>query len=295
MMQILSLNKLAIELKVPRKVLEDVASNKSNYYHPYIKKETKKDGSTKERRIDNPNKSIRQLQKRINKKILNPECKKLPEYMTGCIPGRSAVNNARPHKSSQAILAVDIANCFPSITTDKVYDVFRNKLNCSPPVAKVLTKLTTYGDRLPQGAPTSPSLCNLVLQDLSEKLHRLSQESGLTFTQYVDDLTFSGSLKTLSNQKPKIIRLVESYDFKVNPKKLKLSRSFERMEVTGLVVNKFLSVGRNYIRNVERDILRHGDETRIKGKISHIQSVSKTKSTKLKKKLKTSLDIKTKD
>ena len=285
MKQLLSLNRLSFELHIKREVLEHVANNKAKFYRPYIKPEKKRDGSTKERRIDNPSRAIRQIQKRINRIILRPECSNLPDCMTGSIPGRSIKDNAKPHVGSEAILSVDIANCFPSITSSMVYEIFRIRLGCSPAVAKILTKLTTYGDRIPQGAPTSPSLCNLVMEPLVIELQQLCLKNKVTFTQYVDDLTFSGKQETLLSLKPKVTKLVEKHGFKVNVRKLKLATQSERMEITGLVVNKFISVGRKYIRRVERDILDGNSNIKIKGKISHIHSISKSKARFLSRKL----------
>lgn len=285
MKQFLSINRLAFELHIPADVLKDVAANKSAHYRPFIKSEKKRDGSTKDRRIDNPDKAIRQIQKRVNKIILKPECADLPPYMTGSIPNRSIRDNAKAHVGSEAILCVDISNCFPSIKSTKVYSVYKDRLGCSPPVAKLLTKLTTYSNRLPQGAPTSPSLCNLVLEPLVTELNNLSTSVGLRFTQYVDDLTFSGSKVTLERSESKILSTVEKYGFEVNARKLKTLTRDNRMEITGLVVNSFVSVGRRYIRRVERDIMRGANEATIKGKISHTGSVSKKKAKTLKRKL----------
>lgn len=285
MKQFLSINRLAFELHISADVLKDVAANKSVHYRPFIKSEKKRDGSTKERRIDNPDKAIRQIQKRINKVMLKPECSNLPPYMTGSIPNRSIRDNAKIHVGSEAILCVDISNCFPSIKSSTVYAVFKKKLGCSPPVAKLLTKLTTYGDRLPQGAPTSPGLCNLVLEPLAIELNELASLAGLKFTQYVDDLTFSGNKAILKKHEAEILKLVERHGFEVNVRKLKLLTRNTRMEITGLVVNSFVSVGRRYIRRVERDIMRGTNEATVKGKISHTGSISKKKAKLLKKKL----------
>lgn len=285
-MKILSLNRLAIVLGISRDVLVQVSENKTKYYRPYLVPEKKRDGTIKERRIDNPKKAIRKIQKRINKVILRPACNELPDCMTGCIPGRSVRDNARPHVGQEAILAVDISNCFPSISASRVYDIFRSHLDCSPPVSKVLTKLTTYGDRLPQGAPTSPSLCNLVLHPLVVDVLDIAESNGLGFTQYVDDLTFSGSKSALLKAKPKIIRSVKLHGFAVNESKLKVLGRFERMEVTGLVVNTSVGVGRHYIRRVERDILHLRNAAQVKGKISHVRSVSQSKANRLTAKFK---------
>lgn len=286
---ILSVNKLASILGVKRRVLEEIANNKSKHYRPYSKEELKKDGTIKIRRIDNPSVAIKPLQRKINKILIQPKCDQLPKYMTGSIKGRGIKHNAKPHVASEAVLCVDISDCFPSISSSMVYDVFKKQFGCSPQVAKLLAKLTTYGDRLPQGAPTSSGLCNLVLLDLSVELYKIACDNSLSFTQYIDDLTFSGSELSLVNTKPTILNCISKFGFKINEKKLKLETRKSRMEVTGLVVNSKVSVRRKYVREVERDILSNGESTIIKGKIAHVSSIN----TKVAKMLKSKLERKT--
>lgn len=284
--QILSLNKLAFRIGISRDVLVAVAKTKSEHYKPFSIEEKKRDGSVKVRRIDNPDKAIRKIQRRINKKILAGACKALPTYTTGSIPNRSTLFNARPHVGKQAMLLVDISDCFPSIHSSDVYDIYKKSLGCSPVVAKILTKLTTYGDRLPQGAPTSPSLCNLILAPLAQQLSKLAEKNDLVFTQYVDDLTFSGSYDSLNAIQSQAISIVEKHGFKVSRKKLKLVKSGERMEVTGLVVNHDVGVGRRYIRKVQRDIMKLKlDNPNVRGKISYVGSVSRSQGKKLVKRI----------
>lgn len=292
MEDILSVNKLAFKIGISRQVLEDVALNKTSHYKPFIKSEVKKDGSIKERKIDNPDRAIRQVQKRINKVILQPYCNDLPAYTTGSIKLRSIKDNAAPHVGKEAILAIDITNCFPSINGSNVYAAYRNVFHCSPPVARLLTKLTTYGDRIPQGAPTSPSLCNIVLESLATTLNKIAVDNRLSFTQYVDDLTFSGSKENLLKVKPTILLEIQKCGFEVNIKKLQMFSANERMAVTGLVVNRTLGVGKKYVREVQRDIFRQKVSTAvIKGKIAYIGSVSKSRARKLSYKLPSSKNI----
>lgn len=280
--QLLSLNKLAFRLGISREALELVAKTKTNHYRPYVVKETKRDGRTKERRIDNPDKAIRKIQQTINKKLLLAVCEDLPTYTTGSIPKRSTYDNASPHVGHEAVLLVDISNCFPSIRTTDIYGVYRKELGCSPPVAKLLTKLTAYGDRLPQGAPTSPSLCNLVLKPLAKSLNDIANENDVVFTQYVDDLTFSGTYDSLRAIENEVITLIEHAGFRVSYKKLKLKKNKDRMEVTGLVVNSQVSVGRRYIRRIQRDIMKLKiDSPGVNGKISYVKSISKAHARKL--------------
>jgi len=282
MESILSVNKLAFKIGVSRQVLEDVAKNKASHYKPFIKSEVKKDGTVKERKIDNPDRAIRQIQKRINKVILQPYCNELPAYTTGSIKSRSIKDNAAPHVGKQTVLAIDITNCFPSINSSSIYTAYKEIFNCSPPVARLLTKLTTYGDRIPQGAPTSPSLCNVILEPLVATLNMIAINNDLNFTQYVDDLTFSGSRKDLLSAKPMLLSEIQNSGFEINAKKLQMFNGNERMAITGLVVNKTLGVGRRYVREVQRDILRKKVSTAIiKGKIAYISSISKSQALKL--------------
>jgi RNA-directed DNA polymerase len=286
MESILSVNKLAFKIGISRQVLEDVAKHKASHYKPFIKSEVKKDGSIKERKIDNPDRAIRQIQKRINKAILQPYCNNLPIYTTGSIKLRSIKDNAAPHVGKQAVLVIDITNCFPSIDSSSVYGVYKDVFRCSPPVARLLTKLTTYGDRIPQGAPTSPGLCNIVLEPLSAKLNTIAAANQLDFTQYVDDLTFSGSRTSLLKVKPIVLLEIQKIGFEINTKKLQMFGDNERMAITGLVVNKTLGVGRKYVREVQRDILnKKVSPAIIKGKIAYVSSVSKSRARKLSYKL----------
>src|SRR5437868_11741322 len=111
----------------------------------------------------------------------------LPSYMTGGLPGRSIKNNSVPHLEQDVVVGLDIENCFPSISHKQVFGTFR-KLGYSTDIASMLTKLTTYQNRLPQGAPTSPLLCNLVLWDSAERISLLASKKGCFFTIYIDDV-----------------------------------------------------------------------------------------------------------
>lgn len=205
--------------------------------------------------------------------------------MTGSIRKRSIISNARPHQGREALLTIDLSSCFPSITQTSIYQQFRSTFGCSPPVARLLTRLTTYSSHLPQGAPTSPSLCNIVLLPLSAELYAMSSEKNVIFTQYIDDLTFSGSYSDLSYLQGRINKAIRNAGFIVNHSKTRLVYSSKRMEVTSLVVNKFTSVGRKYIKLVQRDIMKHRlSDPSIKGKISHIRSVSASHAKKLTRK-----------
>ena len=96
------------------------------------------------------------------------------------------------------------------------------------------------------------------------------------------NLTFSGSYDSLQAIENEVIKHIEQAGFKVSRKKLKLIKRKNRMEVTGLVVNSQVSVGRRYLRKVQRDIMKlKSDSPAVNGKISYIKSVSKSHARKL--------------
>lgn len=125
----------------------------------------------------------------------------------------SVVETARRHCEATWLIKMDVSNFFESILEPKIYPVFR-RLGYQPLVAFELTRLCTWlrskGNiarrrgttvpgpyihpsigHLPQGAPTSPMLANLVAFDLDEEMTRLAKSEGLRYTRYADDITLS--------------------------------------------------------------------------------------------------------
>ena len=109
-----SLRWLAWTVGVPLPVLKELSRNPGPHYHPY----TKVSGD-KRRRIDNPDKQLKAVQRHIRRRLLAP----LPvaDFVHGCIKDRSPLTNASPHLHQAHIASIDIKNCFPSITHDMVY------------------------------------------------------------------------------------------------------------------------------------------------------------------------------
>src|SRR6185312_3948551 len=106
----------------------------------------------------------------------------LPPFVFGGVRGRSVRDAASVHVGSPCIVALDIANCFGSVTHSQVFDAFRHRVNCSTEVAGLLTRLTTLRRCLPQGAPTSPALANLVLLKVYNRVVEIAEEYKLSFS-----------------------------------------------------------------------------------------------------------------
>jgi RNA-directed DNA polymerase len=193
-LRILSPNRLADLLKIPKEKLVSLSIDPGLKYSPFMlakpPRPFQRIGPSKPRPIDNPLQELRWVQKRIYKRILKPIC--FPEHVLGAVPKRSVMDNASRHLGSNLLVTLDIRQCFPSITNVHVYRVWADLLGCSPPVAKLLTELTTFGRHLPQGAATSPSLANLFIWMIDEPIRKTCEKLSVAYSTWIDDLAFSG-------------------------------------------------------------------------------------------------------
>src|SRR5262249_41023225 len=103
---------------------------------------------------------------------------------------RSIVTNAKSHVGRAVVLRMDLKDFFTSTSAKRVEQYFRS-IGWDSPCAALLTKLCTHNGSLPQGAPTSPRLSNLVNLKLDGRLNALARKFDATYTRYADDLTFS--------------------------------------------------------------------------------------------------------
>jgi len=140
------------------------------------------------RTIKAPNDKLKALQRRILHRLLNP----LPMHpaVTGFVRGRSIVDNARPHIGRGVVINLDLADFFPTITAERVTRMFR-ALGWDADAAAILSRICTSEGHLPQGAPTSPAISNLVCRKLDERLTQLVKRFKGQYTRYADDITIS--------------------------------------------------------------------------------------------------------
>lgn len=157
--------------------------------------------------------------------------------------GRSIVDNAGRHVGQRFVLNLDLRDFFPSITVGRVFGVFR-KLGYPKTVAFALGRLTTLKGSLPQGAPTSPAIANLVARSLDDKLWAICRERGLRYTRYCDDISISG--KWISDQgEVRVLQAIREAGFEVNRRKIRRARRNSCQLVTGLVVNEKVGLPRH--------------------------------------------------
>ncbi|MFM8272865.1 MAG: reverse transcriptase family protein [Gemmata sp.] len=241
----------------------------------------KRDGT--ERNISAPKKQLKWVQKQILRHILS----KVPPHAAahGFVNGRSTVSNATPHVGAELVVKFDLEDFFPTVHYFRVMGLFASLGysvdNCmfgtddeSEKVAPVLARLCCYTPdptywgtaTLPQGAPTSPAVSNLVCRRLDARLAGLAKANKGTYTRYADDLTFSfpkAEGMNLGRFRWWVDQVCQQEGFVVNQQKFRVIRDSQRQVVTGIVVNEAVRVPRELRREL-RAILHNCEKNGLK-------------------------------
>ncbi len=203
------------------------------------------------REIEAPEDELKVRQTWIKENILDKV--HVSSHAMGFRCNTSIYDNALPHVNKALVMNVDIKDFFPSIPYKKVFKIFVY-LGYTKQVSHLLTKMCTNAKGvLPQGAPTSPVISNIVMLKLDRRLGELAKKMNCAYTRYADDITFSGS-EYISSAMPLICKIINEEGFKINQKKVRFQYSNQRQEVTGLTVNKKVSLPKTKIRELENAI-----------------------------------------
>lgn len=216
------------------------------------------------REIEAPPPSLRILQSKLNG-ILQQVYRRKPSAH-GFVRGYSILSNARNHTGRRFVLNLDLEDFFPSINFGRVRGVFMARPYSLPaPAATVLAQICCHDGRLPQGAPTSPIVSNMVCAKLDGDLQSLAKKYRCTYTRYADDITLSTTVPKFPREVAsplgglarhglvlgeELTGIVEANGFSINTEKQRLQLRDGHQEVTGLTVNKFPNVSRRFVRQV---------------------------------------------
>ena len=210
--------------------LEEILNNVSGHYQEFWMRKR----SRGYRMISAPDKDLQAIQSTIYSRILSSVTIVHPAAV-GFRCGRSVVDNAAPHLGKRYVLKMDIHDFFGSIRSPRVRQTFK-KIGYPENVSKVLGALCCLHRHLPQGAPTSPALSNIVGYEMDRKLAALAAEYGLTYTRYADDLTFSGDVFPKEQIITQVKRIIRDEKFEPNHKKTHFMNQSSRKIITGVSV-----------------------------------------------------------
>lgn len=241
-------------------------NNKNRYYSFNIRK---KSGTL--RTIHAPNKGLKALQKCLNvilQAVFEPH-----QAATGFIPGKSVVDNAKIHIGKNYVYNIDLKDFFPSIEKARVYsrlkfppfrlDNERAKLaNIIAGLCCQEMEVERLADGqwikkpefvLPQGAPTSPTLTNIICERLDRRLTGAAMKHGVSYSRYADDITFSSDHNTYQKDGEflkEVAKIITGQNFIIKDEKTRLQKKGYRQEVTGLLVNRNVNVQRRYTKEI---------------------------------------------
>ena len=247
----LNLNGICAELGLEPQFLLELAERASGLYDTFDR--PKRSGGV--RTISVPHDKLKWVQRVFLSGLL---CRiPMPPHVHGCVKGRSIVTNARGHVNRPLVINIDLSNFFGTISLQRVMAIFETMFNCDEATAETLARLTTYGNFLPQGAPTSPTLANIAALELDQHLIDICTKNKspyeFHYSRYVDDITISGG-NDLVFLLDEFYKAVEKNGFRANPNKLRVARPNCRQRVTGVVVNQKLNSPKKLIRKVRQQL-----------------------------------------
>lgn len=239
---------VARAISIPNNVLDQIIQNIDSHYYSFQR--PKKDGKTP-RTITPPRKLLMTVQKRI-KRFIENRTHHWSSSVHGGIRGRSVITNAAPHVGKEMVVNLDIASFFPSTSKEQVIEALQ-RCGCSLRSANYLAKLVTLNNQLPQGAPTSMLLGNLVLEPLDSEFKAISRRNNLDYSRYVDDLTISGNAD-LNPFRGAFSDIIHRHKYDISPKKFIFTGRNKPQMVTGIQVNSTMRPSTEFIRDLSDTI-----------------------------------------
>jgi len=191
-----------------------------------------------------PHNDLKKLQQKLLTEIFYKV--RLPNYLHGGILKKSIITNARSHINQQWVINFDIKSFFPSIRISKIEKAIQKHF----PIewCNAIVRLITHNHCLPQGAPTSPFVSNLIFLDHDRAIFNFCRENHLNYTRYFDDITVSG--KHATKFVVPISKIIEQSGLKINKDKLLVQPRQTAQYVTGLIVNKRLTAPPGMIQEI---------------------------------------------
>lgn len=302
-----SRNELANFLGIPIRKLTHIlyVEKTENRYSTF--EIPKKSGGT--RKINAPANDLKSVQSKLAKALYQYqqelwENKGIsPNISHAFLCKKGILTNAKVHRNKRFVLKLDLKDFFDSFHFGRVRGFFAKSPDFQLPidVATVIAQLTCYNGCLPQGAPSSPIITNLICKTFDIHISKIAKKYLLDYTRYADDLIFSTNNKHfIENYNAFLIEIsmqIKNEGFRINEKKTQLQFKDSRQKVTGIIVNKKLNIDRRYYRDTKAMANRlyttgafsingvEGTINQLEGRFSFINQIDKY-NNKLDKKIK---------
>jgi RNA-directed DNA polymerase len=228
-------------------------------------------GPNKVRMISAPDERLKSLQRKLAGKLAELYRARNPVH--GFVADRSIKTNALAHMPRRFVVNIDLKDFFPTISQNRIEGML-SSLGIDARVAEIFARICCNNGHLPQGAPSSPLLSNMICFRLDKELMGIAKEARCIYTRYADDITLSShqpptalfavSLPQAGRFSPdllgsKLRNVIQQNGFIINPDKVHYADRHSRRIVTGLKINELLNVDRRYVRNIRAAL--HSVET----------------------------------
>lgn len=260
------LSSIEKDLGLTAKTLYAVSNSINKHYR--TEKIIKSDGSYRELSI--PDTQLKYIQRRIANILLSQM--DISPFATAYKPGGSTKINALPHIGHHIVLKLDIRHFFNSILYSTVKESAFPLTKYSEQNRILLTMLCYYKDALPQGAPTSPAISNIIMHDFDNIVGTWCGKQNIVYTRYCDDMTFSGDFDPYV-VKTFISAELRKYGFFLNENKTVIAGKGQKKIVTGIIVNEKLNIPVTYRRSLKQEIY-YCKKFGLKEHLKHIDSTT---------------------
>ena len=304
---------LAHHLGIRNKIMWWMILNNKKMYDCFKLPKRGKNKKGQFREIHNPVRPMKNVQRVILARFLEPI--PLGTHVGAYVPGRSCRDTAKQHVEKGIIISLDLKDFFHSVKRSMIRRVLHD-IGYNHTVASLLAQLMCYENFVPQGAPTSGFVANLVADRWLDRaiLHKLKQrDPKWTYTRYSDDMDISHPERQPKRVVTEVINgvsgVIRAAGFCLNVNKTKLEPRCWRQRVLGMVVNEKVSIPRlEYmrIRSLIHNCYVHGFESQferagagsadalkvhIRGKLSYFKQVDEGKANRLFEKFEKAIEI----
>ena len=142
-----------------------------------------------------PERRLKFLQRQTLKLLEQLHSSRAPVH--GFVKGKGAITNANEHQKRPYLLNLDLEDFFGTISRRRVVGLLE-ALGLDTEVAKAIAVICVTRNQLPQGAPTSPILANMISYRLDGALMSVAKKHHLRYTRYADDISFSSYAQPLA-------------------------------------------------------------------------------------------------
>ena len=229
------------------RTLYSVSNHIQNHYD-YLEIPKKSGGK---RKLMMPDLLLKMIQQNILKHVLYGF--HISSYAKAYYKGADILDNAIPHVNRELLLKLDLKDFFHHVTFDMVKELVFKEEYFPESIRVLLTNFCCYQNTLPQGAPTSPTISNIVMKEFDECVGSWCRKQNIVYTRYSDDLTFSGNFDAFI-----VIQFIKEqlkeYGFELNERKIKLLTKSQRQSVTGVIINQKPNTARDYRKEIRKQI-----------------------------------------